>query len=77
MLPAARDQLAAVRAGFESGRADFADVIEAERAVRSAELGIEQGRAEESRRAAELVVALGRMPAGGAAAHDGHGGSHE
>jgi outer membrane protein TolC len=62
MLPAARDQLAAARSGYEAGRVDFADVIEAERAVRNAELGVEEGRAEASRRAAELAAALGRVP---------------
>jgi outer membrane protein TolC len=61
-LPAARDMLAAARAGFEAGRVDFADVIEAERAVRNAELGVEEGRAEASRRAAALAAALGRVP---------------
>jgi outer membrane protein TolC len=77
MLPAARDQLAAARAGFEAGRVDFSDVIEAERAVRTAELGVEEGRAEASRRAAELAAALGRIPSSGSTPAPSHGGSHD
>lgn len=78
MLPAARDQLAAARAGYEAGRIDFADVIEAERALRSATFAHDEGLAETSRRAAELAAALGRVPAaqaaGAAVPHEG--GSH-
>jgi outer membrane protein TolC len=77
MLPASRDQLAAARAGFEAGRVDFADVIEAERAVRSAELAVEEGRAEASRRAAELSAALGRLPASVGVPTSSHGGGHD
>ncbi len=61
-LPAVRDRVAAVRAGFEAGRSDFDEWIEAERAVRDAELAVEAARADTSRRAAELAAALGRMP---------------
>ena len=61
-LPAARDRVAAVRAGFEAGRSDFDDWIEAERALRDAEFATESARADTSRRAAELAAALGRMP---------------
>lgn len=62
MLPAARDQLAAARIGFETGRAALADVIEAERMLRDAELGAEQALADTSRRGAELAAALGHLP---------------
>jgi len=62
MLPAARDQLAAARSAFEAGRVGLADVIDAERMLRDAELGAEQALADESRRAAELSAALGRLP---------------
>jgi cobalt-zinc-cadmium efflux system outer membrane protein len=62
MLPAARDQLGAARIAFETGRVGLADVIEAERMLRDAELGAEQALADVSRRGAELRAALGRMP---------------
>jgi outer membrane protein TolC len=77
MVPAARDQLAAARAGYEAGRVDFADVIEAERALRNATLASDEGLAATSRRAAELAAALGRVPgkdSGAGAPHEG--GSH-
>ena len=61
-LPAARDRVAAVHAGFEAGRSDFDDWIDAERALRDAELAVESARAEASRRAAELAAALGQLP---------------
>jgi outer membrane protein TolC len=61
-LPAARDRLGAARSSYEAGRADFADVIEAERALRDAELAAEQALADTSRRAAELLASLGRLP---------------
>jgi outer membrane protein TolC len=61
-LPAARDRVAAVRAGFEAGRSDFDDWIEAERALRDAELATESALVDTSRRAAELAAALGQMP---------------
>jgi outer membrane protein TolC len=62
LLPAARDRLAAARSGFETGRVAFGDVIEAERALRDAELGAEAALAETSRRAAELLAAHGQPP---------------
>lgn len=77
MLPAARDQLGAARAGYEAGRVDFADVIEAERALRKGTLASDEALAEASRRAAELAAALGRTPGeepGGETPHEG--GSH-
>jgi outer membrane protein TolC len=79
MLPAARDQLAAARAGYEAGRVDFSDVIEAERALRNATLANDEGLAEISRRAAELAAALGRVPGmeTGATASQQGGNHHE
>jgi outer membrane protein TolC len=62
MLPAARDRLAAARAGFSAGRAEFRDLIEAERALRSAELGEQEALVDASRRAADLAAAIGVIP---------------
>jgi outer membrane protein TolC len=61
-LPAARDRVAAARAGFESGRDDFLALVEAERSLRDAELALEEARADVSRRFAELEAAVGRIP---------------
>jgi outer membrane protein TolC len=62
LLPAARDRVAAARAGFESGRNDFDTLIEAERSLREAELERERALAELSRRHAELARAIGAVP---------------
>jgi outer membrane protein TolC len=62
MIPAARDQVAAARAGYESGVTPFRELVEAERALRSTELDEQRAVAEESRRAAELLAALGIAP---------------
>jgi outer membrane protein TolC len=62
LLPAARDQVEAARAGFETGRNDFLALIEAERSLRSARLGYEEARASLSRRDAELRGAIGALP---------------
>jgi len=62
MIPAARDGLAAARAGYETGVARFGEVIEAERALRNAELEEQRAVSEQSRRAAELLAALGIAP---------------
>ena len=62
MIPAAHDQLAAARAGYESGMAPFRDLVEAARALRSTELDEQRAVAEESRRAAEMLAALGVAP---------------
>ena len=61
-IPAARDQVAAARAGYESGVAPFRDLIDAERTLWSAELEEQSAVAEQSRRAAELLAALGIPP---------------
>jgi outer membrane protein TolC len=65
LLPAARDRVEAARAGFETGSNDFAALIEAQRALRDAQLGEEEAWVALSRRIAELESARGRLPAGG------------
>ena len=73
VAPAARDRLEAARIGFESGRVEFGDLIEAERALRNAELAEQSAEALLSQRAAELIAALGeraRRPA-----HRSHSGA--
>jgi outer membrane protein, heavy metal efflux system len=62
LLPAARDQVAAARAGFETGRNSFLALIDAERGLRNVELGYEEALADMSRRVAELESATGRLP---------------
>jgi outer membrane protein TolC len=62
LLPAARDQLAATRAGFETGQSTFLDLLEAERAVLAAELAHEEVQAAYRQRRAELARALGQRP---------------
>ncbi len=62
LLPAARDQIEAARAGFETGRNSFLALIDAERNLLNAELGLEESRTDVSRRRAELDRALGRVP---------------
>jgi outer membrane protein TolC len=64
LVPAARDQADAARAGFETGRNDLAAWIAAQRSLREVELGLEQALATVSRRSAELVRATGLLPAG-------------
>jgi len=60
-LPAARDQVEAARSGFETGRSEFFGLIDAERSLLRAEIGLEEARAEVCRRRAELDRALGRV----------------
>jgi outer membrane protein TolC len=62
LLPAARDQVEAARAGFETGQNSFLALIEAERNLRTARLGYEEALADLSRRHTELERAAGRMP---------------
>jgi cobalt-zinc-cadmium efflux system outer membrane protein len=59
VMPAARDREAAARAGFASGRGDFAMVLEAENDLRSVELRTQMALADVSRRDAELARMLG------------------
>lgn len=62
ILPAARDQINAARAGFETGAGSMVALIDAERSLRSAELTYDQTLADASSRRAELDRALGRRP---------------
>lgn len=62
LLPVARDQVDAARAGFVSSRNDFTAVINAEKNLRSVELESQLARANFDRRGAELDRALGRIP---------------
>ncbi len=62
LLPAARDRLAAARAGFTSAQNSFTAVVAAERDLREAELGLETARTELSRRRAALALAVGIVP---------------
>jgi outer membrane protein TolC len=62
LLPVARDQIDAARAGFTTSRNPFMAVIEAERNLRILELDYQMARADCDRRHAELECALGRIP---------------
>lgn len=62
LLPVARDQIDAARAGFTASRNPFMAVIEAERNLRTTELDYQTARADCDRRHAELERALGRIP---------------
>ena len=62
LLPAARDQVEAARAGFETGRNSFLALIDAERNLLDVELGLEETRTDVTRRRAELDRSLGRVP---------------
>lgn len=62
VLPAARDQLAAARTGFETGAVTMLSLIDAERTLRTAELNHDRALADSFSRRAELDRALGRLP---------------
>jgi outer membrane protein TolC len=62
LLPAARDQVEAARAAFETGRSDFPALVEAERSLRRIELAAEEAITNLSRREAELSLATGVLP---------------
>ena len=62
LVPAAKDQVAAARAGFESGKNSFQVLIEAERNLRRVELREQTALADVQRRQAELDKALGHIP---------------
>ncbi len=64
LLPAARDRVAAARAAFEAGRGSFPELIEAERTLRSAELGYYEELANLGRRRAALDRAVGKLAGG-------------
>lgn len=61
-LPIASEQIAAARAAFMASRTTLTSVLEAERALRSAELERELMRVECDRRELALQRALGRIP---------------
>jgi cobalt-zinc-cadmium efflux system outer membrane protein len=62
LLPVARDQMDAARAGFSASQNPFTAAVEAEKNLRSVELDYEMARAECDRQRAELDRALGRVP---------------
>lgn len=62
LIPVARDQVDAARAGFIASRNDFVAVIAAEKNLRTVELEHQIGLADFDRRRAELDRALGRIP---------------
>jgi len=62
LVPLARAQIEAARAGFTTSQNAFMAVMEAEKNLRSVELDYQMARAECDRRAAELERALGRIP---------------
>jgi outer membrane protein TolC len=62
LVPAANDQVAAARVGFESGRNDFQVVLNAEKNQRGVELRFEEALADVQRRRAELQRAGGKFP---------------
>lgn len=62
LLPVARDQVDAARAGFIASRNDFVAVVSAEKNLRSVELDYQVARARFDQRRAELDRALGRIP---------------
>ncbi len=62
LLPSASDRVASARAAFETGQASFLELVDAERALRAAELGEHGAQASLSRRHTELARALGEAP---------------
>jgi outer membrane protein TolC len=62
LIPAARAQLDAARAGFTSGQNSFLAVVEAQKNLRESELELVMARAELSRRRAALASVVGNVP---------------
>ncbi|HET8935108.1 MAG TPA: TolC family protein [Polyangiales bacterium] len=62
IVPLARERIEAVRAGFISAQNSFSALIEAERALRSAELELLMARADLSKQRAALDRTLGHIP---------------
>jgi outer membrane protein TolC len=62
LLPVARDQIEAARAGFTTSRNPFMAVVEAEKNLRAVELDYQMARAEYDGRSAAFERALGRIP---------------
>jgi outer membrane protein TolC len=63
LLPPARDRIEAARAGFETGQNSFLVLIDAERNLRTVQLGLEEARTNLSRRSTELLQATGNLRA--------------
>ena len=62
LLPLAKDQIDAARAGFIASQNPFVAVVDAEKNLRGVELDYQLARADYDRRWAELERALGRVP---------------
>ncbi len=62
LLPAARDRVAGARAEFASGGVTFLELVDAERALRTAEQATYEAHSNLSVRSAELAGAVGEMP---------------
>lgn len=62
ILPAARRQVAAAEAGYQSGRDDFSDLMRAERRLRSFERAYAEALADTWRRQASLARTVGVAP---------------
>jgi len=62
LLPAAHDQVRAATSGYETGSSTFLTLIEAEKNLRSVDLGYEQTLVDRRLRHAELMRALGALP---------------
>jgi len=62
LLPAAEDQLQAARSGFQTGQVSFLSVVEAEKNLRTVELGKATATIDRQRRRADLERALGIAP---------------
>jgi outer membrane protein TolC len=62
LLPVAREQVDAARAGFIASRNDFVAAVGAETNFRNVELGLRMAQADIDRRRAELDRALGHLP---------------
>jgi outer membrane protein TolC len=62
LLPASEDHLSAARSSLETGRTTFLDLIDAERNLRTTELGYEEALTDYYRARAALERATGRIP---------------
>jgi outer membrane protein TolC len=62
LLPTARAQIDAARAGYVTGRGTFQSLIDAERSLRNVELGYQETLATLGERRGELLRALGQVP---------------
>lgn len=63
LLPPAQDRVEAAKTGFETGQNSFLVLIDAERNLRTVQLGLEEARATLSRRSTELLQATGNLRA--------------